>query len=265
MGTGVGDMRIIDNFDSVEERIEKFNSWKDNSPKYHYGKKKLNPNDNIVIAKTTQPTADNGFMTKAGENKPYTQYMLTHNLVTSDGDIYYAKKITLKKADGTAYADTDFATDGIFFHHISGTVSSSTTYGAMILGSANVTTHQSDTYGVSGSSGTTFKSGAYDASHGSINTTKVLTANYPRHNDGDGDNSGGANDQVTWAYSWTTGDFDTTGATDLNGGVIVDRATNATPANGAKLLCHFEFSSAFEKTGNDTLKVFVNHTFEGGA
>ena len=63
--------------------------------------------------------------------------------------------------------------------------------------------------------------------------------------------------------NWATGDFDTTGATDLKGGVIVDGAGNTTPANAAKLLCHFNFASAFEKTGNDTLKVFVNHTFEG--
>jgi hypothetical protein len=259
-------MKVIDNFDSVEERIEKFNSWKDNLPNYHYKGKELNPNDNICIVKETLPTADNGFMTKAGEGQNYKQYMLTHNLVTAVGDEYYAKKITLKKSDGTAYGDTDFASDGIFFHHDGSTsVSSSTVYGCMVLGNANTTPHENNTYGVvgSGASGNTFESGAYDS--GGLNTIKTLTANYPRHNDGDGDNSGGANDQVTWAYSWTTGDFDTTGQTDLNGGVIVDRATNATPANAAKLLCHFEFSSAFEKTGNDTLKVFVNHTFEGGA
>ena len=242
---------ISDNFDTVEERLEKFQSWKDNSPKYHHGKTELNPADNVVAVKTNMQ----------GEST----WNWTHNLVTSNGDIYYAKKITLKKGDGTAYADTDFATDGILFHHDGSTsVTSSTIYGCMVLGSANTTTNEADTYGVS-ASGSTFESGAYDASHGSINTTKTLTANYPRHNDADGDNSGGATDQVTWAYSWTTGDFDTTGATDLNGGVIVDRATNATAANAAKLLCHFEFSSAFEKTGNDTLKVFVNHTFEGGA
>jgi len=131
------------------------------------------------------------------------------------------------------------------------------------LGSATVTPHQSDTYGVSGSSGTVFSSASYDASHGSINTTKTIRSNYPRFNDGDADNTGGANDQVTWSYNWATGDFDTTGANDLKGGVIVDRNKVATPVSTAKLLCHFNFSSAFEKTGNDTLKVFVNHTFEG--
>ncbi len=91
----------------------------------------------------------------------------------------------------------------------------------------------------------------------------MQASNYPRFNDGDADNTGGANDQVTWSYNWATGDFDTTGASDLTGGVIVDRSKVATAISTAKLLCHFNFSSAFEKTGNDTLKVFVNHTFEG--
>ena len=90
--------------------------------------------------------------------------------------------------------------------------------------------------------------------------------------DDDADNTGGyvsasalGTDQVTWAYSWTKGNFATASSTDLTGGVIVDRANNATPASTAKLLCHFNFASPFEKTSNDTLKVFVNHTFEGAA
>jgi hypothetical protein len=245
-------MRITEN--SVDERIEKFNSWKDKLPNYISRGKELNKNDNITIVKGTYE--DDGTYHK--------QTMFTHNLVTSDGDIYYAKKITLKKSDGTAYADTDFSTDKILFHHDGSTsVDSSTVHGCMVLGSATVTPHQGDTYGASGSSGTTFSSGAYDNGHGSINTTKALRSNYPRFNDGDADNTGGANDQVTWSYNWATGDFDTTGATDLKGGVIVDRNKAATPASTAKLLCHFNFASAFEKTGNDTLKVFVNHTFEG--
>ena len=95
------------------------------------------------------------------------------------------------------------------------------------------------------------------------NTTKVLRTNYPRHNDNDSDNTGGANDQVTWSYEWATGDFNTTGITDLSGGCIVDRATAATSGVNAKLLTTFNFASAFEKTASDTLKIFVNHTFEG--
>ena len=240
MGDGVIKMKILDSYDSVEERLEKYNSFKDH-----------NKGDNIVACLTNQETGQK-------------QWQFTHNLVTSDGDIYYAKQITLKKSDGSTYTQANFSTDKILFHHDgSSTVDSSTVHGCMVLGSATTTPHQGDTYGVSGSSGTTFSSASYDASHGSINTTKTLRSDYPRFNDGDADNTGGANDQVTWSYNWATGDFDTTGANDLKGGVIVDRNKLATPASTAKLLCHFNFSSAFEKTGNDTLKVFVNHTFEG--
>ena len=239
--------------DSADERIERFLSWKDKLPTYTKRGVELNKSDNITIVKGTYE-ADNTY---------HKEWMFTHNLVTSEGDIYYAKKIALKKSDGSTYADTDFATDKIFFHHDGSTsVSGSTIYGCMILGSADTTPNQDDTYGVSGTAGTTFKSGAYDAST-ATNTTKTIRSNYPRFDDGDADNTGGATDQVTWSYNWATGDFDTTGKTNLKSGVIVDRNTLATPANNAKLLCHFKFSSPFEKTGNDTLKVFVNHTFEG--
>lgn len=240
--------------DSVNDRLEKFASYKDHLPKYQKRGVQMNINDNITTVKSTLEN----------DGTTHKEWMYTHNLVTDDGDIYYAKKITLKKSDGSAYADADFATDDIFFHHDGATtVDSSTLYGAMILGSGTVTPNDSDTYGVSGTSGTAFSAGAYDASHATIDTTKTLRSNYPRFNDGDADNTGGANDQVTWSFNWATGDFDTTGASDLTGGVIVDRSKAATPTSTAKLLCHFNFSSAFEKTGNDTLKVFVNHTFEG--
>lgn len=252
--------------DSFEDRIEKFNSFKDHLPKYHKRGVQINVADNVTALRTREES----------DGTLHKEWQFTHNLVTSDGDIYYANKIAGKKADGATYADAGgagagFAGDGQLFHYPTTTVSpanvsngstTSTAYGAMILGTATCTPHEGDTYGVSGNSGTTFQSGAYDASRVSgIDTTKTLTDLYPRFNDNDADNTGGATDQVTWAYSWTKGDFTT--ANDLTGGVIVDRATNATPANSAKLLCHFNFASPFEKTANDTLKVFVNHTFEG--
>ena len=246
-------MRITGN--TVDQRIEEFQSWKDKLPTYAKKGVEMNKNDNITVVKGTYES----------DGTYHKNWAYTHNLVTSDGDIYYAKKITLKKGDGTTYDDTDFATDDILFHHDgAASVSGTALYGCMILGSATCTPHENDTFGVSGNSGTSFASAAYAPTlHATINTTKTLRSSYPRHNDNDADNTGGANDQVTWSYNWATGDFDTTGATDLKGGVIVDRSGAATPVNAAKLLCHFNFSSAFEKTGNDTLKVFVNHTFEG--
>ena len=251
--------------DSFEERVEKFNSFKDSLPKYSKRGVQINVADNVTALRTREET----------DGTLHKEWQFTHNLVTSTGDIYYANKIAGRRGDGTTYADAGaagagFAGDGHLFHYPTATVSpatvsngstSSAVYGAMVLGTATTTPDEGDTYGVSGSSGTTFQSGAYDASHGSVNTTKTLTDLYPRFNDNDADNTGGATDQVTWAYSWTKGDFTT--VADLTGGVIVDRATSATAANAAKLLCHFNFASPFEKTANDTLKVFVNHTFEG--
>ena len=240
-------MRISDSFDTVSERLEKFNSWKDHSPHFWSRGVELNPNDNVCIVKGT------------GNEK---QWMYTHNLVTTVGDEYYAKKITLKSADGSAYADTNFASDGILFHHDGATtVTSSIIYGAMVLRNGSATPAQGHDY--------SDVTGSLDASSGSgRNTTKTLrtvggTVNYPRHNDNDSDNTGGGNDQVTWSYEWATSDFNTTSISDLTGGCIVDRATSATAGVNAKLLTTFSFASAFEKTASDTLKIFVNHTFEG--
>tara|TARA_R110001599_G_scaffold345848_1_gene570633 strand:- start:4210 stop:5016 length:807 start_codon:yes stop_codon:yes gene_type:complete len=260
--------------DSVEERIEKFNSFKDSLPNYVKKGVQINVADNVTALRTREET----------DGTLHKEWQFTHNLVTSTGDIYYANKIAGRRGDGTAYVDAGaagagFAGDGHLFHHptatsvgaVSDGSTSSVVYGAMILGTATTTPDEGDTYGVSGSSGTTFSSGALDAS-GAIDTTKTLTDLYPRFGDDDADNTGGyvsasalGTDQVTWAYSWTKGNFATASSTDLTGGVIVDRANNATPASTAKLLCHFNFASPFEKTANDTLKVFVNHTFEGAA
>ena len=246
--------------DSFEDRVEKFNSFKDHLPKYHKRGVQINVADNVTALRTREET----------DGSLHKEWQFTHNLVTSEGDIYYANKIALKKADGTTYGDAGaagsaFAGDGRLFHYPTATVSPATVsdgstasavYGAMVLGSGTHTPAEADTY-------SSFSTGAYDAAHATIDTTKTLTDLYPRFNDNDADNTGGATDQVTWAYSWTKGNFTTASASDLTGGVIVDRATLATPATAAKLLCHFNFASAFEKTANDTLKVFVNHTFEG--
>ena len=246
--------------DSIEERIEKFNSFKDHLPKYHQRGVQVNVADNVTALRTREET----------DGTLHKEWQFTHNLVTSDGDIYYANKICLKKADGSDYVDAGaagagFAGDGHLFHYPTATLSPSTVsngstasavYGAMVLGSGTHTPAEADTYSA-------FSTGAYDAAHATIDTTKTLTDLYPRFNDNDADNTGGATDQVTWAYSWTKANFTTVGANDLTGGVIVDRSQSATAASGAKLLCHFNFASPFEKTANDTLKVFVNHTFEG--
>jgi hypothetical protein len=89
-------------------------------------------------------------------------------------------------------------------------------------------------------------------------TNKLVKATYPLTNDtGDADNTGDGPDVVTWTFEWATGDFNSAVITD--GCILVGALGAAEP-----LLTHFEFSGGvFEKTATDTLKVIVNHTFDG--
>jgi len=86
---------------------------------------------------------------------------------------------------------------------------------------------------------------------------KAKDSGYPKTADDDSDNTGAGADIVTWRTSWTTSDFN---ATAIIGGCF--HAGGASPASGAKLLTHFSITS-FNKTASDTLKIFVNHTFNG--
>jgi hypothetical protein len=86
---------------------------------------------------------------------------------------------------------------------------------------------------------------------------KALDSNYPKTNDGDSDNTGAGTDIVTWRTSWTTSDFN---ANAIIGGCI--HVGGGSPASGTKVLSHFSITS-FNKTTSDTLKIFVNHTFNG--
>lgn len=84
---------------------------------------------------------------------------------------------------------------------------------------------------------------------------KAIDTGYPTTNDTDADNTGAGVDVVTWRVSYGTAEANGTGIAE---GAIVDNLTTPT-----KALTHFLFSAAFDKTSNDTLKVIVNHTFNG--
>lgn len=86
---------------------------------------------------------------------------------------------------------------------------------------------------------------------------KIIDATYPKTNDGDADNTGAAVDTVSWLTSWTKSDFNATGIT---GGVIHD--AGASPVAGSVLLTYWTIS-AFNKTADDTLKIFINHNMLG--
>ena len=85
----------------------------------------------------------------------------------------------------------------------------------------------------------------------------ALDAAYPKTNDDDPDNTGKGVDIVSWRFSYLTSEGNVNGVIE---GAIVDDRTTPTGA-----LSHFLFAAAFDKTASDTLKVFVNHTFNGVA
>ena len=86
-------------------------------------------------------------------------------------------------------------------------------------------------------------------------SAKLVASGYPRTNDTDPDNGGGGVDVVTWKFSWAKADFSATG---INQAVIsIPSATSTSP-----ILTGFNMTP-FDKTSNDTLTIFVNHTYEG--
>lgn len=152
------------------------------------------------------------------------EFDYTHNLVTNDGEIFYAKQ----GAGETPSANEDFSTG---FFDISTTA---------------YTEAETDTYNQYDVSGTGSISGSIQA----------FTSGYPKTNDiGDSDNTGDATDAVSYATNYTAASWNDT---DIEQGAIHD---NASPTTSSKLLCVFSFTS-FAKTSSDTLKVFVNHAFE---
>ena len=139
------------------------------------------------------------------------------NIVTNDGDLYYAQSAVAE----TPTDDFDAAAAGLRL----GTAST-----APVKTNTDVTTEDS-------------------------NGRLAIDATYPKTNDGDSDNTGAGTDIVTWRFSYSTSEGNITGIAE---GAIVDNRTTPTAA-----LTHFLFAASFNKTSSDTLKVFVNHTFNG--
>ena len=109
-----------------------------------------------------------------------------------------------------------------------------------------------------GSQGTPGKTDTYSALIGPVTASrKVIDATWPKTNDGDADNTGAAVDTVSWLTSWTKSDFNSVG---LSGGVVHNAA--GSPVAGSVLLTYWTIT-AFNKTADDTLKIFINHNFLG--
>jgi hypothetical protein len=86
-------------------------------------------------------------------------------------------------------------------------------------------------------------------------SAKTVASGYPKTNDTDPDNTGGGVDVVTWKFAWAKADFSANGINQAD--ISVAGATAASP-----ILTGFNMT-AFDKTFNDTLTIFVNHSFEG--
>jgi len=155
------------------------------------------------------------------------------NLVTNDGDIYYAKK-------GAGESPSSNENFGL-------------TKASCILQNPS-------------SADTPAKADDYGEVTDPIVTSgaeKLVSSNYPKSNDQDADNSGKGVDVITYKFEWTTAQIDTSSGNAITGGCILD--TDATPANGVKILTHWNFASpaSFHKTSTDTLTLYVNHTMNG--
>ena len=88
-------------------------------------------------------------------------------------------------------------------------------------------------------------------------TEKLETATYPKTNDGDSDNTGAGVDVATHQFAYAAGDFN-------HAAITHGWITNPTPGASEPILTGFAFTGgAFAKTASDTLKVIVNHTFNG--
>jgi hypothetical protein len=85
---------------------------------------------------------------------------------------------------------------------------------------------------------------------------KTRKSTYPKTNDtGDSDNTGDGTDILTWTYEYLVSEAN---ASSISEGAIVNNTTTPTHC-----LTRFLFAAPFTKTSSDTLKVIVNHQFNG--
>ena len=212
-------------FDKIQNsKQEAYESWADhagynNASRY---KKKQARSDNVIRVLSFPEVSP------SGKQEMIKEFDFSHNLVTDNGEIYYAKL----GAGEAAATNEDFGGTG------AGT-------GFFDMGTVGYAENETDVY-------TQYSAGASSIS-GSIVT---FTGGYPKTNDtGDADNTGDAVDAVSYAINYSAASWaDTT----VEQGCIHD---NASPIGATKLLAVFSFT-LFAKTASDTLKVFVNHAFE---
>ena len=197
-----------------ENKTESFQTWAD-STRYLSEQARA---DNVVRVLSFPEVSPSGSIDMIKE------FDYTHNLVTDDGEIFYAKQ----GAGETPATNENFAS------------------GSFDMGTTAYTEAEGDTYNEYDVSGASSISGSI----------QTFTSGYPKTNDtGDTDNTGDATDAVSYAVNYAAAAWNDT---DVEQGCIHN---NSSPVSATKLLSVFSFTS-FAKTSSDTLKVFVNHAFE---
>ena len=191
----------------------------------------INPKLNICVIKTDE----NGNKT----------WLYGKNQVTDDGDIYYATRAGIDPSL-TTLPDPNFWTAACVLQN-PGTASSPAP------DSINKNEDYSDV------------------------TTPIVTsgavqdcvAGFPKVNDLTSENTGKDVDAITYKFTWSTAQINTSAGAPITGGAIVDSAdvTSGVPSASCKILTHWNFVSPanFHKTSTDTLTLYVNHTMSGQA
>jgi hypothetical protein len=197
-----------------EAKTESFQTWAD-STRYLSEQSRQ---DNVVRVLSFPEVSPSGTIDMIKE------FDYTHNLVTNDGEIFYAKQ----GAGETPATNENFQG------------------GRFEMGTTAYTEAETDAFTNFDVSGSSKISGS----------RQTFTSGYPKTNDtGDADNTGDATDAVSYAVNYSASAWNDT---DVEQGCIHD---NSSPVSATKLLSVFSFTS-FAKTSSDTLKVFVNHAFE---
>lgn len=156
--------------------------------------------------------------------KDGTKTSVSKNLVTNDGDLFYAER----------GVDTSVPTN---FTNGSGTYD-----GVLILGNTGSPTTRVKTHNVS----------ILTPIPGS---TATIQATYPKVNDTDTDNSGRGADIITYKYVYSTSAFTTNAFTE---GAI----TNPSPATSEAAMTTFILTTD-SKSSTQTLTVYINHSLTG--
>lgn len=206
------------NYPTFNERLERFKSWQDHLPTFIKKGLRTNKANNIIAVRQRYMGDKTGFV---------KQYFYTHNIVTVDGNAFYAKQggglipaVTFLDANNRCVLNNPLSADIPL---------------------------NTDTYG--------------NVNNPITASSKALTATYPLVSDPDSDNTGAGGTILSWDYSWLTTDFNTNSANNIFGGCVHDAA--GSPILGSKLLTHWAFGASFAKLSTDKLKVFVNHQFLG--